>query len=116
MQAKRSADNGHLRPVLSAHATIRNGTPIAGRYERSWSIQVGSQTLCSRDSGQSLQDALDQHAALAEQREVSARAAHTQLCLRFTRNEVLTEIGRNRLRVRQTQLSFGELEATTELN
>lgn len=46
------------------------------RFERSWSIQ----------------DALDQHAALAEQREV------------------LAEIGRNRLRVRQTQHSFAELE------
>ncbi|CAE7435849.1 unnamed protein product [Symbiodinium sp. CCMP2592] len=51
------------------------------QYERSWSIQ----------------DALDQHAALAEQREV------------------LTEIGRNRLRVRQTQLSFGELEVEESL-
>lgn len=50
-------------------------------YERSWSIQ----------------DALDQHAALAEQREV------------------LTEIGRNRLRVRQTQLSFAELEVEEAL-
>jgi len=51
------------------------------RYERSWSIQ----------------DALDQHAALAEQREV------------------LAEIGRNRLRVRQTQLSFAELEVEDSL-
>jgi len=51
------------------------------RYERSWSIQ----------------DALDQHAALAEQREV------------------LVEIGRNRLRVRQTQLSFAELEVEDTL-
>ena len=50
-------------------------------YERSWSIQ----------------DALDQHAALAEQREV------------------LTEIGRNRLRVRHTQLSFAELEVEEAL-
>jgi len=40
----------------------------------------------------SIQTALDQHAALAEQREV------------------LGEIGRNRSRIRQTQLSFAELE------
>jgi len=40
----------------------------------------------------SIQDALDQHAALAEQREV------------------LFDIGTNRLRVRQTQLSFAEME------
>lgn len=50
-------------------------------YERSWSIQ----------------DALEQHSALAEQREV------------------LTEIGRNRLRVRHTQLSFAELEVEEAL-
>jgi len=54
---------------------------ILVRYERSWSIQ----------------DALDQHAALAEQREV------------------LVEIGKNRLRIRQTQLSLADLEVEDAL-
>lgn len=76
-------------PSIKAKAPIRasldpstmKGVPameIFASHERSWSIQ----------------DALDQHAALAEQREV------------------LLEIGRNRIRVRQTQLSFAELEVT----
>jgi len=67
------------RSAFDACSALLRGVPpmdILVRYEKSWSIQ----------------DALDQHAALAEQREV------------------LLEIGRNRLRVRQTQLSFTELE------
>ncbi|CAE7482492.1 unnamed protein product [Symbiodinium pilosum] len=54
-------------------------------------------SACHASSVGMSEDALDQHAALAEQREV------------------LTEIGRNRLRVRQTQLSFGELEVEEAL-
>mmetsp|Transcript_49659 Transcript_49659/g.105729 ORF Transcript_49659/g.105729 Transcript_49659/m.105729 type:complete len:534 (-) Transcript_49659:96-1697(-) len=65
--------------ALDACGQVLRGVPamdVLVRYERSWSIQ----------------DALDQHAGLAEQREV------------------LAEIGRNRLKVRQTQLSFAEME------
>lgn len=69
---------------LDASSALLRGVPpmeLTVRYQRSWSIQ----------------DALDQHAALAEQREV------------------LVEIGRNRLRVRQTHLSFAELEVEDTL-
>jgi len=73
------------RPGATApDSSLIRGVPpmeILVRYERSWSIQ----------------DALDQHAALAEQREV------------------LVEIGRNRIRVRQTQLTFAEAEVEDAL-
>eukprot|EP00931_Biecheleriopsis_adriatica_P075823 TRINITY_DN49603_c0_g1_i1.p1 TRINITY_DN49603_c0_g1~~TRINITY_DN49603_c0_g1_i1.p1 ORF type:complete len:613 (+),score=164.84 TRINITY_DN49603_c0_g1_i1:98-1936(+) len=71
--------------ATNADPSTMKGVPamdIFVQYERSWSIQ----------------DALDQHAALAEQREV------------------LLEIGRNRLRVRQTQSSFAELEVEDALD
>jgi len=73
------------RGALDACSALLRGVPsmdVLVRYERSWSIQ----------------DALDQHAALAEQREV------------------LLEIGRNRLHLRQTQLSFAELEVEEALD
>jgi len=78
--------NGRRPGAHGAHlsTSYQKGVPamdVLVRFERSWSIQ----------------DALDQHAALAEQREV------------------LIEIGQNRLRVRQTQLSFAELEAEDAL-
>jgi hypothetical protein len=72
------------RGAFDACGSLLRGVPpmeVLVRYERSWSIQ----------------DALDQHASLAEQREV------------------LVEIGRNRLRVRQTQLSFAEVEVDDQL-
>eukprot|EP00933_Yihiella_yeosuensis_P073600 TRINITY_DN8230_c7_g1_i1.p1 TRINITY_DN8230_c7_g1~~TRINITY_DN8230_c7_g1_i1.p1 ORF type:complete len:561 (-),score=143.52 TRINITY_DN8230_c7_g1_i1:204-1886(-) len=73
------------QPGSVADASYLKGVPnmeVFVKFEKSWSIQ----------------DALDQHAALAEQREV------------------LSEIGRNRLRVRQTQLSFAELEVEESLD
>lgn len=76
---------GQDRGAFDACNALLRGVPpmdILVRFERSWSIQ----------------DALDQHAALAEQREV------------------LAEIGRNRLRVRQTQLQFAELEVEEALD
>jgi len=78
--AQRAAAAG----VPLADGALLRGAPVMEilvRYERSWSIQ----------------DALDQHASLANQREV------------------LIEISRNRLRVRQTQLSFAELEVEEAL-
>lgn len=72
------------RSSFDACSALLRGVPpmdIVVKHDRSWSIQ----------------DALDQHAALTEQREV------------------LQEIGRNRLRVRQTQLSFTELEVEDAL-
>lgn len=72
------------RGTYDSAGSLLRGVPameILVKYERSWSIQ----------------DALDQHSALAEQRDV------------------LIEIGRNRLRVRQTQLSFAELEVQDAL-
>jgi len=76
---------GRAAAPLADAASLMKGVPamdIFVQYERAFSIQ----------------DALDQHAALAEQREV------------------LMEIGRNRLRVRQTQLSFAELEVEEALD
>mmetsp|Transcript_23659 Transcript_23659/g.43295 ORF Transcript_23659/g.43295 Transcript_23659/m.43295 type:complete len:661 (-) Transcript_23659:303-2285(-) len=84
-QARVQAEPQESRGSFDACNALLRGVPamdILVRYERSWSIQ----------------DALDQHAALAEQREV------------------LAEIGRNRLRVRQTQLQFAELEVEEALD
>lgn len=73
------------RGGLDSNGSVLHGVPpmdILVRFERSWSIQ----------------DALDQHAALAEQRDM------------------LVEIGKKRLQVRQTQLSFAELEVEDALD
>lgn len=84
MAADGAANLASRQGAIAPDSSLIRGVPpmeILVRYERSWSIQ----------------DALDQHAALAEQKDV------------------LVEIGRNRLRVRQTQLSFAELEVEDAL-